>query len=157
MARPTFSLPISSGIQGWDAAVTDNFEVFTLAPWPVYQKTAGNESDLSTVFPPGSYDRCVLFVNHSTLGWTPYFSNGTTWEIIAVQGTSVAALVDNTGGTANDTLQALPDPADAPATADALRDDLVANLIPALRNDLADLAAKVNALRSALQAGGALP
>ena len=55
-------------------------------------------------------------------------------------------LTDNTAGTANTTLQALPDPADTPATADALRDDLVANLIPALRNDLADLAASNNAL-----------
>lgn len=68
--------------------------------------------------------------------------------------TAVAALTDNTAGTANNTLQALPDPADAPATVDALRDDLVANLIPALRNDLADLAAKVNELRTALVNAG---
>lgn len=59
---------------------------------------------------------------------------------------TAVALTDNSGGTANTTVQALPDPADAPATADALRDDLVANLIPALRNDFADLAAAVNAL-----------
>lgn len=61
---------------------------------------------------------------------------------------ATTALTDNTAGTANDTLQALPDPADTPATADALRDDLVANLIPALRNNYADLAAKCNALRT---------
>lgn len=58
----------------------------------------------------------------------------------------ITALADNSAGTANNTVQALPDPADAPASADALRDDLVANLIPALRNNTADLAAKINTL-----------
>lgn len=66
----------------------------------------------------------------------------------------IGALTDNTAGTANNTLEALPNPADAPATADALRDDLVANLIPALRNNYADLAEKCNALRTALRNHG---
>ncbi len=56
----------------------------------------------------------------------------------------------DSAGAANDTVQALTTPADAPASADALRDDLVANLIPELRNNYADLAAKINALRTAL-------
>lgn len=67
-----------------------------------------------------------------------------------VKATGIAALTDNTSGTANDTLQAITDPADGPITADALRDDLVANTLPAIRNDFADLAAKVNALRTVL-------
>ena len=58
----------------------------------------------------------------------------------------IAALTDNTTGTANDTLEAIPDPADTPADADALRDDIVANALPAIRNNFADLAAKVNEL-----------
>lgn len=49
-------------------------------------------------------------------------------------------------GTANGTLQALPDPTDSPATADALRDDIVANLLPPLRNNLADIATALNTL-----------
>lgn len=59
---------------------------------------------------------------------------------------TAAALTDSSGGTANTTIQALTDPVDTPASADALRDDLVANLIPALRNNFADLAAQINAL-----------
>jgi hypothetical protein len=90
MARPLINVSISSGIQGWDAAVNDNFEIFTEGPWPVYEKAVGNESNLTATFPPGSFDRCVLFVNHSTLGWTPYFSNGSTWEIIPAQAASQA-------------------------------------------------------------------
>lgn len=59
---------------------------------------------------------------------------------------TAANLTDNTTGTANTTLQALTDPADGPLLADDLRDDLVANLIPELRNNFADLAASNNAL-----------
>lgn len=59
---------------------------------------------------------------------------------------TASVLTDNSGGTANTTVQALTNPADAPLTADALRDDLVANLIPELRNNIADLTAQINAL-----------
>ncbi len=72
----------------------------------------------------------------------------------AAQQADIGALTDNSGGTADNTIQALPNPADSPATADALRDDLVANLIPALRNDIADLTEQCNALRAALRAYG---
>ena len=70
------------------------------------------------------------------------------------QASAIAALVDNSAGTANDTIEAIPNPTDTPATADALRDDLVAVLIPALRNNLADLTAKVNAITAALCGAG---
>lgn len=60
--------------------------------------------------------------------------------------TGQADLTDNSAGTANDVIEALPNPTDSPATADALRDDLVAVFIPALRNNIADLTAKVNAI-----------
>jgi hypothetical protein len=59
---------------------------------------------------------------------------------------TAVALTDNTTGTANTTLQAIPDPADTPASADALRDDIVANDLPAIRNNFADLAASNNAI-----------
>lgn len=67
---------------------------------------------------------------------------------------TVTELTDNTGGTTDSTLQAIPDPTDSPASADALRDDIVANVLPAIRNNLADLAAKLNAIRAALVALG---
>lgn len=59
-------------------------------------------------------------------------------------------------GTANTTLEALPNPTDTPATADALRDDLVATLLPPLRNNLADLSTAVNAILSALETAGVI-
>jgi hypothetical protein len=67
------------------------------------------------------------------------------------QQSAVASLTDNSGGTPNDTVQALSDPADLPSTADALRDDLVANLIPELRNNIADLTSKINTILDKLR------
>lgn len=60
-------------------------------------------------------------------------------------------LTDNSGGTADSTVAAIPDPGAAPGTATVLRDDLAANVLPPLRNAVADLAAKVNALLAALR------
>ena len=59
---------------------------------------------------------------------------------------TAVALTDNSAGAANTTIQAIPDPTDGPATADILRDDLVAVHWPALRNNFADLAASDNAI-----------
>lgn len=67
---------------------------------------------------------------------------------------TITALTDSSAGTANNTIQALPDPTDTPATADALRDDLVAVHWPVLRNNFADLAAKINEIRTVLRASG---
>lgn len=71
--------------------------------------------------------------------------------IVGVVASAVpAALTDNTGGTPNTTLEAIVDPTDTPATADALRDELVATQLPAIRNNFADLAKQCNDLRTAL-------
>lgn len=56
--------------------------------------------------------------------------------------------------TSNQTLQALPDPTDTPASADELRDDLVAVHWPVLRNNFGDLATQLNAIRTALVNAG---
>lgn len=61
-----------------------------------------------------------------------------------------AALTNSTAGTYDGTLQALSDPADTPASVDALRDDLVANLIPQLRNNFTELFTLLDAIRTAL-------
>lgn len=58
--------------------------------------------------------------------------------------TDVQLLQDNTSGTSSKSLNAITDPADSPASADDLRDDLVSNALPAIRNNFASLSAKVN-------------
>jgi hypothetical protein len=68
-------------------------------------------------------------------------------------GTQASAIADLAGtvGTANDTLTAVPVPADTPATVDALRDDIATNLIPAINNNFADVQAKLNAILTAIR------
>lgn len=97
MARPTINTNISHGVEGWDGAIVDNFEILDDAPWPVFQQAAGDETNLPITFPPASYDRCIAFVNHTTIGWIMYYSTGTTWLVIphraAAQADSVAVVL----------------------------------------------------------------
>lgn len=74
--------------------------------------------------------------------------------VIGTQKAAVASLTDSTAGTPAATLSALPDPADAPASADTLRDDIVANLLPAVRNNYASLNAKLDSILVALRSHG---
>ncbi|HLM72819.1 MAG TPA: hypothetical protein VK459_09005, partial [Polyangiaceae bacterium] len=68
---------------------------------------------------------------------------------------NIGALTDSTGGAAaGSSVAAIPDPANSPATPDGLRDDLVLNTIPAIRDAIAKLTAKVNLLNAALEAHG---
>jgi hypothetical protein len=110
------------------------------------------------------YDGTDLLINPKAVGTGKMTVSGVvnTTESYQVDGTKVignqeaaiASLTDSTGGTANNTVQALTDPVDSPLTADALRDDLVANLIPELRNNYADLTAKINTILTALRNHG---
>lgn len=54
------------------------------------------------------------------------------------------------------TSHAITDPADTPATADALRDDLVTNTVPAIETALNTLGGKLNGLIAALESYGLL-
>ena len=84
--------------------------------------------------------------------------NGTGMGFFAVtpvaQPADIVAFTDNTAGTPGNTLAALPNPADTPATADALRDDLVTNCWPVLRNWAASFATKHNDNRTKQRALG---
>ncbi|KKK90971.1 hypothetical protein LCGC14_2717670, partial [marine sediment metagenome] len=75
---------------------------------------------------------------------------------LVAQGVDYGAITDNIGGTINNTLDAIPDPADAPADADVLRDDLVANTLPEIRDALSTLAARIDDIRDIISeaAGG---
>jgi len=89
-------------------------------------------------------------------------SDGANWKIIGTQAADIVALTGAPGGAASDTLAlslvtartyggsgtpgnhaAIPDPADTPVSADALRDDLVANVLPVIRDSIATLATQL--------------
>lgn len=80
-----------------------------------------------------------------------FFAAGTV-----AQGADYGAITDNIGGIINNILDAIPDPADSPVDADALRDDLVANTLPEIRNALSTIAARLIDIRTIIgdSAGG---
>lgn len=64
--------------------------------------------------------------------------------------TAPTALTDNGAGTADGTVEAMTDPADAPGTPDALRDDLVANFCLSVRNNVKELTTRQAENRTAI-------
>jgi len=78
MARPART-PIASGTQGWDASMDDNFIVTLGAPFPIHESASLTEANVASTFAPASYDRCLVWVNHTVYGYVLYRSNGTDW------------------------------------------------------------------------------
>lgn len=140
MARPTKN-DIDSGIQGWDGKIDDNDSVLFNGPIPIREHT-GNQTDLEATFAAAAFDRCSVMVNHTTLGWGLYISNGTAWQrVVGLDAIAIVALTDNSGGTANDTVVAMPVVGGSGATTAQEA---------AVNDNFADLSAKVNALRQIL-------
>lgn len=98
-------------------------------------------------------------------------ADGTIGVVTLPTGVTLGTLT----GTADQAMEAVPDPTDTPADADALRDDLVAAVLPTIRNNfkefqvaqaanliaitalrsaIKELATKINAIDSALVAAG---
>lgn len=138
MARPIKN-DIDSGIQNWDGKIDDNDEALFNTPLPMHEHT-GDETDLASTFAAASYDRCHVMVDHTTLGWSLYVSDGTTWtRMFAVEQTpTIVDITDSTGGTGNDTLVAIAGSGD-----DA-----------EINNNFADLAAKQQEIIDALRDHG---
>jgi len=127
MARPTKN-DIDSGIQAWDGKIDDNDEALFNAPLPMHAHT-GDETDLQATFAAAAYDQCHVMVDHTTLGWSLYVSDGTTWtRMFAVEQTpTIVDITDNSGGTGNDTIASITNAANAGSadvgpTADAIAD-----------------------------------
>lgn len=78
MARP-LRIPIDSGVQGWDGSMDDDFTLILDAPLPIHESASLTESNIQSTFAAASYDRCVVWVNHSVYGYTLYRSDGTNW------------------------------------------------------------------------------
>lgn len=143
----------------WDAILDSWWDIFTGKAYPLFDVAnvaglpAANVNDdgllLITADDGATHTGPILAFSLSP--------TTNAWKKLAPQtATLVALTLTALAGTANDTLQALPDPADTPVTADALRDDIVANLLPPLRNNLADIATKLNALLTAMKLAGAM-
>lgn len=78
MSRP-LRIAIDDGVNDWDALINDNLELALDGPLPIHEDAALTESTLQATFPAASYDRCLVWVNHSVVGYTLYWSDGTGW------------------------------------------------------------------------------
>ena len=153
MARPAH-VGITSGLAAWDGEVDDNFDLIFTTPVPIAQYA--NFAALPTA---SDYEDCLAILADTDL---VVVSDGTSWNYIGTRSALVAALTGSPGGSATDTLAmstvtartyggggtpgnhaTVPAPADTPASADALRDDLETNVLPVIRNSIATLATQM--------------
>lgn len=70
MARPTPN-SISSGLNGWDADVGDNFDIIFDAPIPL-----AHYANVGALPAAASYDECIAIVDDDSL----YYSDGSAWN-----------------------------------------------------------------------------
>lgn len=71
---------VNSAENAWDGKVNDNdLNVFD-RPIPLHVHT-GDQTDLQSTFAAASFDQCLVWVDHTVIGQTLYFSDGGTWFI----------------------------------------------------------------------------
>lgn len=70
MAKPSRD-QVQNGLNGWDADVNNNFIRLFDRPLPVFLHT-GDESDIQSSFPAASHEECIVVVDHTVIGLTPY-------------------------------------------------------------------------------------
>ena len=89
-------VPIQSGLESWDAAVDDNFDVLGKMgnPVPIPEWAGGNETTLPAA---SAYDNCWIWVVHSTLGRTLAYSDGSAWKYLTAAAQADSTAVDVAG------------------------------------------------------------
>lgn len=81
MARPSYQ-DIESGTNGWDGRMDDNFDVAGSAPIPIHESAAITTlAALESAFPSSAHDRCFIWINLTTFGYTLCWSDGAQWLI----------------------------------------------------------------------------
>ena len=78
MSRP-LRIPVDNGVNSWDSLLNDNLIELFDAPLPIHTSASLTESNVQSTFPAASFDRCLVWVNHSVVGYTLYWSDGTAW------------------------------------------------------------------------------
>lgn len=77
MSRPVLPT-INIGAQGWGPPTVQALGQVYNTPYPV-PRHSGTEADLETAYPSALYDECVVWVNHSLIGWTLYYATDGAW------------------------------------------------------------------------------
>jgi hypothetical protein len=105
--RPTRN-NIDSLLNDWDADDEANFAKLFDQPTPLPEQTdTDDETDLLTNFPVAQFGNCLVWVMHSTLGWTLYAANANTdWRALSQNMRCPRTSFNGTSGTlaASDTM-----------------------------------------------------
>lgn len=78
MSRPV-KIPVNNGVNDWEALLNDDLDILFDNPIPIPQPAGLTESNLESTYPAAQHDRCIVWVNHSVVGYTLYWSDGTSW------------------------------------------------------------------------------
>lgn len=158
-------LPLSGGSMSGDIALAAGSDlVFDTSTGSVIATAAAQKVGFwgaTPVVRPASADQTALTdstggsVANATLG-----DAATAWAFTVSTGgsasTSLAGIAlptsmsGSTGGSSDGSWQSIPAPSDSPSDADALRDDLEATVLPAIRNNFAEVAAELALIRTAM-------
>ena len=104
---------------------------------------------------PAELEQWINRINLAIMRLQKVFLESTTSAIKFTNfGIGSGGATTQTGIADASTTHAITDPGDSPASADALRDDLVANAIPSIEAALNALGTKVNALIAVCEAFG---
>lgn len=130
------------------ASATDNAVVrFDGATGKTIQDSGVIIDDSDNVLVPGEME-IDGFLDHDGLNVGFY---GTA---PATQAAAQADVTGTAGGATDGAMESIPDPADTPADADTLRDDLVANALPAIRNNIDEIRVLANKALGVLRGVG---
>lgn len=78
MSRKILSVP-GSGLHGWDADLTDNFDALGMSDNPMRLPYVVAPGSLPS---PGTNDQSIIATNHADLGITPAFDDGTDYRML---------------------------------------------------------------------------
>lgn len=78
MARPV-RIPIDDGVNDWDALLNDDLAIILDAPFPIPEPAGLTEANVQSTYPAASFAECVVWLTHSVVGKTLYYSDGTDW------------------------------------------------------------------------------
>lgn len=145
MSKKSFPT-VTSQDESWDDEVNDIVEILENQPFPI--------TDYATIAALPAAN-----INEEGLAWAQanndvdytgdviVASTGSSWKKLAWQATEVTEI-----GSA----PSITDPADTPADADALRDDLVTNTIPSIESALSTIYTKIDSILAAMKNTGAM-
>jgi len=90
MSREPNLEAINPNSLNWDSDYNKNLLVLGLNNFPIrFPKHIGDQTDITSTFPPGRWTHCILLVDDTVNGQSIYLSDGTTWSRLVALATAI--------------------------------------------------------------------